>query len=210
MNIHSGYIAPETAERLARQHSTTLAQLRADGAQLDGPRGLIDADMLMASLHRPMTFADFQATRRDNVPLFPITRDEQHENSLCIAYAGDAYIEQLADGRYMLILYREQYITPSTSLEMMEAFLYAWCLTEAPDGMGVDADVQMFIYRLQHAMGDENFARAMLANRDEQNPNVCHMHDYCDAGQVALDVAGVDRADDLYHRARPFLRGGAA
>ena len=79
--------------------------------------------------------------------------------------------------------------------------------------------VTAFIARLKGVMGATNFHKARSANQAEVNGMVCHMHDYCDANQCALDVIEADRANggpsetdiidaaaDLYDAARPHLR----
>ena len=79
--------------------------------------------------------------------------------------------------------------------------------------------INAFITELKRVMGTENFDKARLANREEANPVVCHMHDYCDANQCAIDVIEADRqrgapsqediidaAAQLYADARPHLR----
>lgn len=157
---------------------------------------------------KKMTFTDFQATRTVADNLRDITRDDS-VNPTGFVYAGNAFIEFCDDGAQMLTLYNEGWITPGTSLEKMEAILYAWCLTECPDDMGVTNAVHRFLCELQDAMGLEKFADAMLANRAEPMEGVCHMHDHADANQCALNATGnrVDRAAQVYERARPFLRG---
>lgn len=79
-------------------------------------------------------------------------------------------------------------------------------MTEAFD---MPSSVRAFVCSLQNYMGAERFTAAALANRAEPNPDVCHMHDYCDANAFALDAAGgdMDLAEEIYETARPFLRG---
>ena len=74
--------------------------------------------------------------------------------------------------------------------------------------MGMPEEVHAFVCNLQNAMGLERFAEMMLLNRAESNADVCHMHDYCDANQCALDVTtDLDHAATIYNAARPFIRG---
>lgn len=153
-----------------------------------------------------MTFSDFQKSRRECADLSQIVSDIEGQG---FVYAGDAYIEKCEGGEYMLTLHNQGWMTPDTSLEFMEAILYSWCLSECPDGMGLLPEVHDFICNLQDAMGLERFAEMMLLNRAETIPDVCHMHDYCDPNQCALDVTcgNIDHAAAIYNAARPFLRG---
>lgn len=124
-------------------------------------------------------------------------------------YDGDCYIEQCADGSFCLTLYCEEY--RSATLAELEPILYAWCVTECPDSLDIPHDVHAFVCALQSAMPnhERDFARAMLANAAESNSNICHMHDYCDPNQCALDCVNddLDAAINLYNKARPILRG---
>lgn len=123
-----------------------------------------------------------------------------------VVYNGDCYTERNADGTYSVQLYNT-YLTGTQ--EECAAALYGWALTECADDFGVPDDVAQFVVELQRG-AEMDFARALLANMAETDPQVCHMHDYCDANQCALDVVGdsddaIDKASDLYDRAAPFL-----
>lgn len=124
-----------------------------------------------------------------------------------VIYSGDCYIERHSAGHYFVTLYNT---TVTGTQDECAAALYGWALTECSDDFGVPADVVEFVAKLQSDGDELNFARALLANMAETDPRVCHMHDYCDANQCALDVVGeredaIDAADELYTRAAPFL-----
>lgn len=155
------------------------------------------------------TLSDFIATREACADLGARMGAEYFNKTprAGFVYDGDCYIEQEPDGSFYLILHRDEYT--AATLAELEPILYAWAVTECPDSLDIPDDVHAFVCRLQDYMGAENFARAMLENMREECPGVCHMHDYCDANQAALDVAGddIDAAGALYDRARPVLRG---
>jgi hypothetical protein len=159
-----------------------------------------------------MNFKQFQQTRRPVADLGKEMNAEYFDKSprAGFMYDGDCYIEKEDDGTFYLILHRDEWT--SANLEELEAILYAWCLTECPDGMGMEVDDNMhvFICKLQQWMGLEKFANAMLANA-KTIPGVCHMHDHCDANAAALFAVhdDIDAAAELYDRARVYLRGGA-
>lgn len=185
-----------------------------------------------------MTFAEFQATKRYCDDLCEAlgfdAYDKEGETLLRgYIYTDDCHIEWVASGVYRLTLGRDIY--ESANIEELEAMLYSWALTELPDDMGVPESVHEFLCQLQDSMTPQQFAAAMLANRDEANPSVCHMQDYCDANECALAAADTMRgrrmhgdaytatlgdyegdtdeliaeADEIYTAARPFIRGSA-
>jgi hypothetical protein len=155
------------------------------------------------------TLADFIATRKACADLGTQFGAEYFDKSprAGFIYAGDCYIEREDDGTFYLLLYREEY--RAATLAELEPILYAWAIAEFPDEFDIDSDVHAFICELQDSMELTDFAKALIANRDEQDAGTCHMHDYCDANQCALNVSNdnVDAAGDLYNKARPVLRG---
>lgn len=156
-----------------------------------------------------ITFTEFQQSRRTLDDLSRVTGDEQDNGVRGYVYNGETYMD-IRGGVTGLTLHNETWIeSDGMPLEMLEAILYAWCITELPQGFGVSDDVHRFLCELQNAMTPEQFARAILANRAESNYAVCHMHDYCDANQCALNAAvdSIEAAADLYNNARPFIRG---
>lgn len=143
-----------------------------------------------------------------------------------IVYADNCYLLDDGDGHLRLQLIHDEWNTrDGFTREQLEAMLYAWWLSEYPDIVGMTGEQHAFICDLLDACdGYENFARALLANRDEPNGMICHFHDYCDANQCALDAAGVtderydatdddgrtamiDETSDLYDSCRIYLRG---
>lgn len=154
------------------------------------------------------TLADFIASRQVCADLGARLDADLDGVRAGFVYDGDCYIEQEADGSFYLLLYREEY--RAATVAELEPILYAWCISECPSDMEIPDDVHAFVCELQDAMGEVDFARAMLANKAETDPAVCHMHDYCDANACALAVThdDVDAADTLYNKARPILRGG--
>lgn len=162
--------------------------------------------------------ADFIASRRYCADLGERFGAEFFEDAPRAGYifAGDFYVEQERDGTFYLILGRCEY--RADALHELEPVLYAYAITEAPELFGLVHGVHAFVCALQDAMATrlapnsgDNFAKAIAANMREDNPAVCHMHDYCDANAVALQVTGGDMgaAEALYDRARPVLRGRA-
>jgi hypothetical protein len=157
--------------------------------------------------HRMKTLTDFIASRETCADIgerIGADLDGVHSG---FVYAGDCYIEQEPDGSFYLMLHRDEY--RSTNITELEAILYSWALSELPDEMELPDDVHAFVCELQGCIGDENFAKALLANMAEPDAYICHFHDYCDANQCALNVAHdeVDAAIELYTKARPALRG---
>jgi hypothetical protein len=81
-----------------------------------------------------MTLAEFRASGTDCPDLsVPIGADFYGDGPDPIVkpgrlYDGDCYIEKEADGRWYLILYRDEYLT--TELRVLELRLYAWCIGE--------------------------------------------------------------------------------
>lgn len=167
------------------------------------------------------TFREFQATREECADLGARFDAEYFDKSPRAGwvYTGDCYIEREPDGSAYLILHREEYGAPTP--EALEPILYAWAVTEHPEEFGMTDDVHRFLCALQ-SHGLARFAVALVANLNEPDPLNCHMHDFCDANQCALDAVGDDvsddcsddelqafiaRADDIYTRARPYLRG---
>lgn len=164
------------------------------------------------------TLADFIASRSYCADLGERFDAEFFEDAprAGYVYAGDFYIEQERDGTFYLILGRCEY--RADALHELEPVLYAYAITEAPEMFGLVHGVHAFVCALQDAMATrlapnsgDNFAKAVAANMREDNPAVCHMHDYCDANAVALQITGgdMDAAEALYDRARPVLRGRA-
>lgn len=156
------------------------------------------------------TLATFSAMRTFSADLgSTIGQPEYFEGTQAGYTYGNTglYIEQLPDGKYHLLIERDEWT--SNNLQELEAILYAWALSEYGEEYGTDSDVLAFVNELQIQMGMENFARAILANLQEPDAHICHMHDHADANQCALDVAhdDVDKATDVYIRARPILRG---
>jgi len=155
------------------------------------------------------TLVDFIAAREACADLGARFGTEYFDKSprAGFVYAGDCYIESEDDGTFYLLLYREEY--RAKTLAELEPILYAWAISEFPDEFDIPADVHAFICALQDSMSLADFAAAMVANMQEPNAHVCHMHDFCDANQCALDAANddIDAADDLYSKARPGLRG---
>jgi hypothetical protein len=167
------------------------------------------------------TFREFQATREECADLGARMGADYFEKSprAGYLYAGSCYIEREPDGTFYLLLHRAEYRSPE--LEKLEAILYSWAITEFPEEFDMPDDVHRFLCELQR-FGDDKFATAMLANLNDPDPLNCHMHDFCDANQCALDALGEDvtddstdedaqaiiaRAFDIYERARPYLRG---
>lgn len=127
-----------------------------------------------------------------------------------IVYADDCYLLDDGDGHLRLQLMRDEWNTrDGFTREHLEAMLYAWLLAEHPAFIGATLEQCDFICNLLDACGYENFARALLANRDEPDGMICRFHDYCDANQCALDAADddVDAAGELYDSCRIYLRG---
>lgn len=160
-----------------------------------------------------MTFPQFQATRKDCADIGAMMGADFYAGDRIVTRSGyvyddDCYIE-LINGKPSLMLHREEYTGDLAELELR---LYAWVMTECPDSVGMCDDVHAFVCNLQGSMTPDQFIAAMVANRDEGIAGVCHMHDYCDANQCALDAAGddMDKADAIYNAARPFIRGGKA
>lgn len=142
-----------------------------------------------------------------------------------IVYADRCYLLDDGDGHLRLHLIRDEWSTrDGFTREQLESMLYTWWLSEDPSTIGMTPEQHAFICNLLDVCGYENFARALLANRDEPVGMICHFHDYCDANQCALDAAGVtderyDATDDdgraaminatsdLYDSCRIYLRG---
>lgn len=183
----------------------------------------------------PISLQAFQATRTECADLSTVIADECFIGIAGYVYMGDCVIERDGEG-YTVTIGREIYTTADgRTLEHLEAMVYSWCLTEWPDAMGVSDDAHAFLCALQDSMTPWEFVDAMLANRDEANPSVCHMQDYCDANECALTAAQrmrddrlrgdamlatledyeddtdslIAEADTIYNASRPFIRGGA-
>lgn len=68
-----------------------------------------------------------------------------------------------------------------------------------------------FSQALRCCLTPEEMAEIVLRNREEESPNICHSHDYCDANMVlhevfmkhSMDVAdegGMERWGELWDR----------
>lgn len=149
----------------------------------------------------------------DYRPLFP-SCDFGDEPCAGVAFGSVGYVDRMPSGEYCVDIYNG---SACGSLEYCAARLYEWALTENPDALGMDAEVQAFVCQLVEWSEDDEFFEALRANGSpDREPNVCHMHDFCDANEAALLVAyrtvqpdsdeAIDKAHEIYNRASPFLK----
>ncbi len=61
----------------------------------------------------------------------------------------------------------------------------------------VDRIAATFTTKLFEALGDIKMHEVMRRNRSEENPNVCHSHDFCDANMIMADAFSEETGRDL-------------
>ena len=52
----------------------------------------------------------------------------------------------------------------------------------------IESLAREFIEQLRADLTDEQIAEIVARNKAEQNPNVCHSHDFCDANEYMLEA----------------------
>lgn len=142
-----------------------------------------------------LTFLQFQASR---APCANLAADLQLDASYFedengepravsgFVYSGGAYIENMPDGRYFLLIESEEWI--SSDLAELERRLYDWCCNQ--DFWGdypatVPALADAFARAIRAALTPDQFARVLA--HPATLPN-CLTHDFIDPNQTAIDV----------------------
>ncbi len=57
-------------------------------------------------------------------------------------------------------------------------------MAQAPNKYSVEALALAFFYALDAELSNAELREVCERNANEQNPNVCHTHDFCDANEV--------------------------
>lgn len=162
--------------------------------------------------------AEFIATRRTSAdlgkepnmsPEWFLDHDGNERAAAGLVYDGDAYIEGDAAEGYTLTIYNESFHLPADRLPELEIRLYQWAVDECGERETEDAETATLAVKfadlLPQYMGAQQFAQMRALNAAEQNPNVCHSHDFCDANEVMAiafalmfdrDPALMDDVDD--------------
>lgn len=120
-----------------------------------------------------------------------------------LVYAGETVVEINNDGTYTLIIHNVSRI--SRNLEELQAHLYAWVVTEFGEDWKLSHKTIRFMSTM-YAYNPDAYVKAFLAN--ELSSPICHMHDFCDANQFAIDAAGTDDINDafeVYDAAVPYI-----
>lgn len=154
-----------------------------------------------------LTFAQFQATGRDVADVRDIIRDELDGVAVpARVYAGDCYIEPCGNGNWTLTLYNESWMGP---LELLESYLYAWCMTEADDGdeFGISNECAYALATACNVIGLERLADIICTPREqgearelidnETDPNECAIAGFAFVNGMLADDVRMVHADSI-------------
>lgn len=143
--------------------------------------------------------AQFRATAKPCEDLATLHHGYFDAGKRGFIYDGDCWLQDNEDGTFWLQLHNEEW---TGDRETLESILFAWCLYECPESMGMGRCAHDIYCAIPCTL--ERMAQAIRENVAESITGVCHLHDIADVNQVAIDVTDDDEeaAHGIYDLAR--------